>query len=51
MYKCRTESPGFHFDDERDPVERIEFEDARREFLSDVREGDQLADNEDLSHE
>ncbi len=51
MYKCRTESPGFHFDDERDPVERIELEDARREFLYDAREIDRLADDEDLNHE
>ena len=51
MYKCRTDAPGFHFDDERDPVEKIEFEDASREFLIDVREIDRLADDEDLSHE
>lgn len=51
MYKCRTDAPGFHFDDERDPVEKIEFENARREFLHDARDSDRQADNEDLSHE
>lgn len=34
MYKCRTESPDFHYDDAPDPMERVEFEEARREFLS-----------------
>lgn len=46
MYKCRTDAPGFHFDDERDPVEKIEFEDARRAFLSDARECDRLSDDD-----
>lgn len=47
MYKCRTESPDFHYDDAPDPMDKIELEEARRGFLSDAREGDQLSKQDD----